>query len=202
MSATNFSEILDSNLLRNNPQFLFIQKQIALLEAEKQLANTERLPDFRAGYFIQSIAGAQEVDGQVVNYNAAPRFQGVQLGISVPIFGAKGYRAKSDAAALQVLAKQKHGDYLQTELESQLRQAVVQFVLKTTWRTTKTRLCRTQNLLSKTPRKPISVATSAMWSTHRHCRPIWKSNGLIWRQLTAPIRRWFLSISISYQSIK
>lgn len=127
-SASNFSEILDSNLVGNNPQMLFVQNQIALAEAEKRLANAERLPDFRAGYFIQSIAGAQDVDGQVVNYNAVPRFQGVQLGISVPIFGAKGYRAKTQAADLQIMAQQKHGEYVEAQLQNQLRQQAGQFV--------------------------------------------------------------------------
>ena len=107
---------------------LFAQNQIAFAEAEKRVAKAEQLPDFRAGYFVQSIAGAQEVDGQTVNYNATPRFQGVQLGISIPIFGAKGYKAKTDAASLQILAQQKHSDYLQTQLQSQLRQSVGQFV--------------------------------------------------------------------------
>jgi len=127
-SATDFSEITDTSLLRNNPQLRFAQNQIALAEAEKRLANAERLPDFRAGYFIQSLAGAQEVDGQLVNYNAVPHFQGVQLGISVPIFGSKGYRAKTEAADLQIMAQQKHGDYLQTQLQNQLRQQAGQFV--------------------------------------------------------------------------
>lgn len=127
-SASNFSEILDSNLVRNNPQLLFAQNQIALAEAEKRLTNAERLPDFRAGYFIQSFAGAQEVDGQTVNYNAVPRFQGVQLGISVPIFGAKGYRAKTQAADLQIMAQQKHGEYVEAQLQNQLRQQAGQFV--------------------------------------------------------------------------
>ncbi len=122
-----FAETLDTALLKNNSLLLFAQQQIALLEAEKRVAKAERLPDFRAGYFIQSIAGAQEVAGQVRNYNATPRFQGVQLGISVPIFGS-GYKAKTDAAALQILAQQKHSDYLQTQLESQLLQSAAQFV--------------------------------------------------------------------------
>ncbi|MDX1912865.1 MAG: CusA/CzcA family heavy metal efflux RND transporter [Saprospiraceae bacterium] len=126
--ATDFSEITDTSLLRNNPQLRFAQNQIALAEAEKRLANAERLPDFRAGYFIQSLAGAQEVDGQLVNYNAVPRFQGVQLGISVPIFGAKGYRAKTEAADLQIMAQQKHGEYLQAQLQNQLRQSAGRFV--------------------------------------------------------------------------
>ncbi|MBN8679224.1 MAG: CusA/CzcA family heavy metal efflux RND transporter [Chitinophagales bacterium] len=128
LSASSFFEIMDSNLVRNNPQMLFVQNQIALAEAEKRLAKAERLPDFRAGYFIQSLTGPQEVDGQVVNYNVTPRFQGVQLGISVPIFGAKGYWAKIQAADLQLMAQQKHGEYLQTQLQNQLRQQAGQFV--------------------------------------------------------------------------
>lgn len=126
-SPLPFSEILDSSLLKNNPLLLFAQQQIALAEAEKRVVKAEALPDFTAGYFIQSLAGAQEVDGQIRNYNATPRFQGVQLGISFPIFGAKGYRAKSGAAAIQVLAHQKQSDYLQTQLQSQLRQHAGQF---------------------------------------------------------------------------
>ena len=68
------------------------------------------------------------MDGQIVNYNAVPLFQGVQLGISVPIFGAKGYKARTEAAAVQVLAHQKHSDYLQAQLHRQLQQSAAQFV--------------------------------------------------------------------------
>ncbi|MBK8705215.1 MAG: TolC family protein [Saprospiraceae bacterium] len=189
---------MDTNLVHNNPQLQFVQNQIALAEAEKRLANAERLPDFRAGYFIQSIAGAQEVDGQVVNYNATPRFQGFQAGISIPIFGAKGYRARTEAAAVQVLAQQKHSEYLQTQLQSQLRQSAGQFVFgKTTWRITKTRLCPMRNPLSKTPVGAIKAATSAIWNMRRLCKPIWKSNARIWRQSTASTRRWFPSNFLS-----
>jgi cobalt-zinc-cadmium resistance protein CzcA len=127
-SGLVFGEILDSNLVRNNPLLLFAQQQIALAEAEKRVLKAEQLPDFKAGYFIQSIAGPQEVDGQVVNYNATPRFQGFHLGIAIPIFGVKGYKARTDAAAIQVLAQQKQRDYLQTQLQSQLSQTTAQFV--------------------------------------------------------------------------
>ncbi len=123
-----FVEILDSTLVKNNPMLQYAQQQIAVSEAERRVAKAEQLPDFSAGYFVQSLAGAQEVDGQIVNYNAVPRFQGVQLGISVPIFGAKGYKARTEAAAVQVLAHQKHSDYLQAQLHRQLRQSAAQFV--------------------------------------------------------------------------
>ncbi len=132
MAETDFSplvfeEMTDSVSLNNNPHLLFAQQQIALAEAERKVVKAEALPDFTAGYFVQSIAGAQEVDGQIRNYNATPRFQGVQLGINVPIFGAKAYKAKSDAAALQVLVQQKQSEYLQTQLQGQLRQYARQY---------------------------------------------------------------------------
>ena len=62
------------------------------------------------------------------------------------------------------------------------------FFGKTTWRITQTRLCRTQNPLSKTPVGAIKAATSAIWNMQRLCRPIWKSNGRTWRQSTASTR--------------
>jgi cobalt-zinc-cadmium resistance protein CzcA len=122
-----FAELTDTVLLKNNPQLLYAQQQIALAEAERKVLKAEALPDFSVGYFIQSIAGIQEVNGLPRNYNATPVFQGVQLGISVPIFGIKGYRAKSSAAALQVLEQQKQSAYLQAQLQSQLKQAAGQF---------------------------------------------------------------------------
>jgi cobalt-zinc-cadmium resistance protein CzcA len=123
-----FGEILDSNQLNNNPLLLFTRQQMALSEAEQRIIKAEALPDFSAGYFIQSLAGMQEVNGQIRNYNAIPQFQGIQLGVSLPIFGAKGYRAKNEAAAVEVLAQQKQSAYLQTQLQSQLKQYAVQLV--------------------------------------------------------------------------
>lgn len=116
-----FSEILDTNLIRSNPLWLFTQQQIALVEAEKQMTKAEAKPDFTAGYFIQSIAGPQEVDGQIKNYDNVPRFQGVRLGISLPIFGAKGYKVKKEAAEVQVIIQQKQSEYLQMQLQNQLK---------------------------------------------------------------------------------
>jgi cobalt-zinc-cadmium resistance protein CzcA len=126
--ALVFPATVDTSLLRGNPQLLFAQQQIALAEAERRLANAERLPDFRAGYFVQSIAGPQDVDGEVKNYNAVPRFQGVQLGVSIPIFGARGYRARAEAAELQALAQRRQGEHLRAQLQGQLAQQAAQYV--------------------------------------------------------------------------
>ena len=78
--SLDFNEINDPNLINNNPQLLLAKQQVALIEAEKNVVNADALPDFKVGYFIQSLAGLQDVNGQVKNYDAIPRFQGVHLG--------------------------------------------------------------------------------------------------------------------------
>lgn len=126
-TALTFNEVVDTSLLRRNPLLLFAQQQIALLEAEKKVIRSEGLPDFTLGYFIQSLGGPQERGGEIRNYNAVPRFQGLQLGISLPLFSGKAYQARTQAAALQVQAQQKNQEYLQTQLQSQLRDYAAQY---------------------------------------------------------------------------
>jgi heavy metal efflux system protein len=126
-SSLNFKEINDPNLINNNPLLLYAKQQIALIEAEKNVVRADALPDFKVGYFIQSIAGTQDVNGQLKKYNSTPRFQGVQLGLNMPIFSRSAYKAKNDAMNSQLLAQQKHNEYLQTQLQSQLKQYIQQY---------------------------------------------------------------------------
>ncbi len=126
-SILSFDEITDPSIVSNNPLLLLAKQQMALIEAEKNVVKADALPDFKVGYFIQSLAGLQEVDGQVKNYDAIPRFQGVHLGINVPIFGKSAYKAKNDALAMQLLMQQKQNDYVQTQLQSQLKQYAQQY---------------------------------------------------------------------------
>lgn len=123
----NFNEINDPNLINNNPLLLYAKQQIALIEAERNVVKADALPDFKVGYFIQSIAGAQDVNGQVKNYNSIPQFQGIQLGLNLPLFGKSAYKAKNEAINMQLLAQQKNNEYLQTQLQGQLKQYVQQY---------------------------------------------------------------------------
>jgi cobalt-zinc-cadmium resistance protein CzcA len=90
-------EILDSSLLRGNPLLLFAQKQIASPKPKNGWPKPSGCPISGRAISSSPSPGRRKWTG-MVNYNAVPRFQGVQLGISVPIFGAKGYKAKTDAA--------------------------------------------------------------------------------------------------------
>ena len=149
-SSIPLTEINDPSVINNNPLLLYAKQQLALIEAEKNVVKADVLPDFKVGYFVQSFAGTQEVDGQPKTYNALPRFQGVHLGINVPIFGKSAYKAKNDAMNLQLLVQQKQNDYLQTQLQSQLKQSVQQYDF---WKTNvayyeKTALLNAQSILN------------------------------------------------------
>lgn len=125
--AIPFAEIIDSVLIQNNALLLYAKQQIALAETEIKEIKTETLPDFTAGYFIQSLTGTQTIRNQERYFNTLPRFQGIQVGISFPIFAKSAYKAKADAAATQVLMQQKNSEYIQTQLHSQLKQYAAQY---------------------------------------------------------------------------
>jgi cobalt-zinc-cadmium resistance protein CzcA len=119
--ATAESELSDNPILR------YLQMQARVTEAEQNAAKKESLPDFQVGYFIQSFAGPMDVNGQNKDFNAIPRFQGVSLGISVPIFGGPAYKAKSEGLGLRIEALKKEQASLQSQLESRLQQLLKQY---------------------------------------------------------------------------
>ena len=129
-SVLNFEKedpSVSNEKMGNNPLLLYAKQQIALLEAERNVVKADALPDFKVGYFVQSIAGPQEVNGQIKTYNSIPQFQGIQLGLNVPLFGKSAYKAKNDAVNAQLLTQQKQNEYLQTQLQGQLKQYIEQY---------------------------------------------------------------------------
>jgi heavy metal efflux system protein len=120
-STQIFALSLDTTWWQNNAHLKLAEQKIGQSLAEQKVLEAEALPDFSVGYFVQSLGGPQQRDGQEVNYNGLPRFQGLQAGISLPIFGGKAYRAREAAAGLQVLAQQKSRDQTRSQLQLQLR---------------------------------------------------------------------------------
>lgn len=98
----------DSALLRQNPSLQVAMQEIVHAEVAKNLQKAELKPEFTGGYFIQSLKGNQEVNNQTVYYNGIPRFQGVTLGVSIPIFGKMANKAKLDAANTNIVLQQKN----------------------------------------------------------------------------------------------
>jgi cobalt-zinc-cadmium resistance protein CzcA len=126
LSALQFDNS-DKEALSKNPMLQYIKQQMAISDANVKVAQTERLPDFNAGYFIQSLGGPQEINGTVRNFNAIPQFQGVSLGINLPIFGGKAYKAKQEVFEIQKSAEAKQSENVQWQLQQQLEQTLSQY---------------------------------------------------------------------------
>lgn len=119
--------VTDSTALRENPQMELAMQEVQKAIASKRLQKSTMLPDLKVGYFIQSLTGDQDVNGQPVYYNGAPRFQGVTFGVSVPIFaGSSSAKVRSAETAVQV--QEKNTEYLHTQLKSQFEQQIEQLL--------------------------------------------------------------------------
>lgn len=100
---------LDSSVLSNNPQLQALRSQIAVAAKEIKVEKSKLLPDFSIGYFNQSLVGTYEVDGGQKKYGVGKRFQGVEAGISIPIF-AKPQKARIRAAEINMQTRQAEVD--------------------------------------------------------------------------------------------
>ncbi|MGV3612286.1 MAG: CusA/CzcA family heavy metal efflux RND transporter [Fluviicola sp.] len=122
-----FIGTLDSTMLEENPQLKLALQEIKLAEANQKLEHSNLFPDLSAGYFIQSLTGNQEVNGQTVYYNGAPRFQGFTLGVSIPIFAGSTV-ARSKSAKTTVLAQQARAEYMKEQLKNEYYQQLQQLL--------------------------------------------------------------------------
>ncbi|MBX2817376.1 MAG: CusA/CzcA family heavy metal efflux RND transporter [Saprospiraceae bacterium] len=107
------------------PELDALAKQVDIARADVEITVARRKPEFQIGYFIQSIRGLQEFEGQVFNYNGVPRFHGIRLGLQVPIFG-KGYATRRDMANAGVRTRQAEKEALQFELEQRVNTLMLQ----------------------------------------------------------------------------
>ncbi len=117
--------VLDSALVKQNPNYKLAQQQVAVAEAGRKVEKAVMMPDITAGYFIQSFKGNQEVNGETVSYDGTPRFQGFTVGISLPIFAGSSV-SKIQAAKTNIEVQQKNAVYMETQLVNQHEQQLHQ----------------------------------------------------------------------------
>ena len=92
--------ILSDSDLAQNPALSFLQQQTDIAQRQIAVEQARLRPDFSVGYFNQSLLGPQTLDnGQERFYGAGKRFQGVQAGVSIPVF-QKAQRARIESARL------------------------------------------------------------------------------------------------------
>jgi cobalt-zinc-cadmium resistance protein CzcA len=114
--------------ITGNPLLAYQKQQILIADKNINLERSRSGPDFTVGYFNQSLIGIQNINGQDRSFSGANRFQGIQAGISVPLF-FKPYAARIKAARIEKQVSESQFSLYQTNLQSQYQQAY-QDVLK------------------------------------------------------------------------
>lgn len=114
--------------ITNNPTFSWFKQQIEVAEKEKAVERSRLMPDLMVGYFNQSLNGPnQDINGNPVTFDSNDRFTGFQIGVAIPIFGA---RAQSSIINTSQLRKQENEARLQSvanELEGELHSLIQQY---------------------------------------------------------------------------
>jgi outer membrane protein TolC len=81
-----FTMLNDSAAVAANPQLAYIRQQIEIAEKEKSVIAQSALPEFKIGYFNQTLYGTplDATGSQIAGPNN--RFQGIQVGLVFPLW--------------------------------------------------------------------------------------------------------------------
>lgn len=113
----------DTTALHANPYLRYLMQQTAIGSRQTAVQKAALLPEFNVGYFNQSLTGFQNTGNGETYYGAGKRFQGVQVGVQLPIFnGASKARVKAAQIGEQVARNQLETARLR--LGSDLDQAI------------------------------------------------------------------------------
>jgi len=89
----------DSSSFEQNPSLGYIKQQVEVSHIEKKLEQSQAWPDLNIGYFSQTMIGIQDVNGVPQDFGKDNRFDGVQAGITVPLWFFP-YTSKAKAAKI------------------------------------------------------------------------------------------------------
>jgi cobalt-zinc-cadmium resistance protein CzcA len=117
-----FSENVLDSAISANPLLALQRQQIVIADKALGLEKARSGPDFTVGYFNQSIIGTQNVNGTDQFYSGSKRFQGIQAGISLPIF-FKPFSARVKAAKIEKQFAESQFNLFQTDLQGQYKLA-------------------------------------------------------------------------------
>lgn len=95
------------SMVEQSPVLLAAHQDIDLKKQEKKLEGSKMYPDLLVGYFSQTLMGPQDVNGVAEYFDHSTRFDGLQVGVSVPLFFNAGRaRVKAAATATELAEKQ------------------------------------------------------------------------------------------------
>ncbi len=126
-SNRSASILLDTIALKQNPLLIQKAKLSAVADKEKSVEVAKMLPDIKIGYFNQSLIGTQDINGQQLFFGSDKRFQGVNLGLSIPLFYGN-YRSKIKSAEIQKSIADKNLEATKQQISSQLQQSYAAYL--------------------------------------------------------------------------
>ncbi|NBP71525.1 MAG: hypothetical protein EBU52_22680, partial [Cytophagia bacterium] len=101
---------IDNLSLDNSPEKkLSVANVMRSVQATK-LEAARRLPDLRFGYFNQTLIGTQNINGQDQYFDGSKRFQGIQLGLAVPVFYFNNRRQLQSLKTQEEIARQQEAN--------------------------------------------------------------------------------------------
>lgn len=127
IAAAEFSQVLwkadlQDSTTSENPVLALQKQQIVIAEQELHVEKSRSGPDFTIGYFNQSIIGSQNINGQDQFFNGSKRFQGLSVGVALPLF-FKPFSSRIKAAKIEKEVAGSQYKLFQTNLQGQYNQA-------------------------------------------------------------------------------
>lgn len=116
----------DTSLLANNLTLKLLYQQAIIAEQSKKVEIASMLPDINIGYFNQSLTGTQTINGNEVYFDNTKRFQGMNVGISIPL-SIFSNTQKIKSLSLRQQALQINADNEKLNLISELQICFNQF---------------------------------------------------------------------------
>ncbi len=128
LTKRDFTVNFDTTKINENPALQAFKHQIEISKLSQSVEKSRLLPDFSIGAFSQTLTGYQQKEDRTETYYGTnTRFNGVVVGISVPIF-AKAQKARFRATKVQQQLAQANYEYQKRTLQGQYAQTVQEFV--------------------------------------------------------------------------
>ena len=95
-----------------NPVTQYALQSKVVAEKQKNVEWNRALPDLRLGYFNQTLIGSHNVSGTEVLYSSNARFQGINIGLAVPVWF---FPDRSRIQAAEIEKQKRNALYLSTQ---------------------------------------------------------------------------------------
>ncbi|WP_366183406.1 CusA/CzcA family heavy metal efflux RND transporter [Flavobacterium ovatum] len=120
---------LDTNkdkAIAESPILAYVNQQVEVAEKQKKVETAKALPDITFGYFNQSLIGSQINATSSDLATSNNRFQGINLGLSIPIFyGSYSAKIKSESTNQEIARMNLENNEI--SLKGQYAQAGMEF---------------------------------------------------------------------------